>query len=112
MYLCFDTETTGLLKNWKAPVSDLNKWPRLVQLAWLHYDIAGNQIGGNNLIIKPDGFLIPSNVSKIHGISQDRALSECVSLKTVLNDFQNLISQSTYLVAHKISFDKKVVGAE
>lgn len=33
MYLFFDTETTGLPKNWKAPVSDLNNWPRLVQLA-------------------------------------------------------------------------------
>jgi len=37
MYLFFDTETTGLPKNWKAPVTDLNNWPRLVQLAYLFY---------------------------------------------------------------------------
>jgi hypothetical protein len=37
MYLFFDTETTGLPKNYKAPVTDLNNWPRLVQLAWLFY---------------------------------------------------------------------------
>ena len=112
MYLFFDTETTGLPRNWKAPVSDLNNWPRLVQLAWLQYDIAGNQIGGNNFIIKPEGFIIPADASKIHGISQDRALREGVALKTVLSDYQNLISQSTNLVAHNISFDEKIVGAE
>lgn len=33
MYLFFDTETTGLPKNWKAPVTDLNN------LAELHYKL-------------------------------------------------------------------------
>jgi DNA polymerase III subunit epsilon len=112
MYLFFDTETTGLPRNWKAPVSDLSNWPRLVQLAWLHYDKDGNKIGGNNFIIKPEGFIIPSDASRIHGISHDRAISEGVGLEGVLNDFQNLISQSNYLVAHNMSFDEKIVGAE
>ena len=35
MYLFFDTETTGLPRNWKAPITDLNNWPRLVQLAYI-----------------------------------------------------------------------------
>lgn len=112
MYLFFDTETTGLPRNWKAPVNDLNNWPRLVQIAWLHYDKDGNKISGNNFIIKPDGFTIPADVSRIHGISNDRALNEGVALQGVLNDFQNLISQSSYLVAHNMSFDEKIVGAE
>ena len=34
----FDTETTGLPINLNAPVSYLNNWPRLVQLAWQVYD--------------------------------------------------------------------------
>lgn len=41
-YLIFDTETTGLQKNWKAPVSDIDNWPRLVQIAWLQCDNSGN----------------------------------------------------------------------
>ena len=44
MYLFFDTETTGLPKNYKAPASDLNNWPRLVQLAYHLYDNDGNKI--------------------------------------------------------------------
>ena len=38
MYLFFDTETTGLPRNWKAPVTDLNNWPRMVQIAWILSD--------------------------------------------------------------------------
>ena len=34
-YLFFDTETTGLPKNWKAPVTDTENWPRIVQIAWI-----------------------------------------------------------------------------
>jgi len=30
MYLTFDSETTGLPKNFKAPISDSENWPRLV----------------------------------------------------------------------------------
>lgn len=71
MYLFFDTETTGLPKNWKAPVTDLNNWPRLVQLA---YDSNGNKISGGDFIIKPEGFSIPTESSRIHGISTERAL--------------------------------------
>jgi len=40
MYLFFDTETTGLPRNYKAPATDLANWPRLVQIAWLLADFA------------------------------------------------------------------------
>lgn len=112
MYLFFDTETTGLPRNWKAPVSDLNNWPRLVQLAWLYYDKDGNKLSGNNFIIKPEGFSIPSDAARIHGISNERAMREGAVLQSVLNEFQTLISQSSHLVAHNMSFDEKIVGAE
>ena len=112
MYLFFDTETTGLPRNWKAPVTDLNNWPRLVQLAYLLYDSNGNKISGGDHIIKPDGFAIPLDASRIHGISNERANEDGESILTVLQVFQSLINQAEYLVAHNISFDEKIVGAE
>jgi len=112
MYLFFDTETTGLPRNWKAPVTDLNNWPRLVQLAFLYYDKAGKKISGGDFIIKPEGFSIPSDASRIHGISTKRALNEGENLTIVLQNFQSLISQAGVLVAHNMSFDEKIVGAE
>ena len=42
MFLIFDTETTGLPKNYNAPLSDSENWPRLVQLAFQMFDDKGN----------------------------------------------------------------------
>lgn len=112
MYLFFDTETTGLPSNWKAPVTDLNNWPRLVQLAYLVYDSKGNKIKEEDFIIKPEGFTIPTDVSRIHGITTESALKYGKSLTEVLNQFNLLISQAEFLVAHNMSFDEKIVGAE
>ena len=112
MNLFFDTETTGLPKNWKAPVTDVNNWPRLVQLAYLYYDGNGRKILGGDYIIKPEGFTIPSDASKIHGISTERAIRDGKSLITVLLDFQSLIDEAEVLVAHNMNFDEKIVGAE
>ncbi len=112
MYLFFDTETTGLPRNWKAPVTDLNNWPRLVQLAFLYYDNSGNKITEGDFIIKPEGFTIPADASRIHGISNEKAINEGKQLSVVLQYFQSLISQAAVLVAHNMSFDEKIVGAE
>jgi len=112
MYLFFDTETTGLPRSWKAPVTDLNNWPRLVQLAYLFYDENGNKISGGDFIVKPEGFTIPAGVSKIHGITHEKAVNEGVLLLEVLQNFQSLINETDVLVAHNMSFDEKIVGAE
>lgn len=112
MYLFFDTETTGLPRSWKAPVTDLNNWPRLVQLAYLYYDENGNKISGGDFIIKPEGFIIPADVSRIHGITHEKAVNEGALLQDVLQNFHSLIEESEVLVAHNMSFDEKIVGAE
>ena len=73
MYLFFDTETTGIPKNYKAPVSDIKNWPRLVQIAWLVTDKSGNEVKSAEYIIKPNGFSIPDDAAKIHGITNELA---------------------------------------
>jgi len=112
MYLFFDTETTGLPKNYQAPLDDFSNWPRIVQISWSLYDSEGNHWESQNYIIKPDGFVIPEEASKIHRISQDRALKEGVDLAIALNHFVNAVSGADYLVAHNIDFDEKIVGSE
>lgn len=112
MYLFFDTETTGLPRDWKAPVTDANNWPRLVQLAYLYYDNSGNIIAGGNSIVKPEGFTIPDDAARIHGITTDRAKAEGKDLQGILLNFQALVHQANYLVAHNIRFDEKIIGAE
>lgn len=110
--LYFDTETTGVPLNYKAPSSDTNNWPRLVQLAWILTDEEGTRIHTGNLVIKPDGFVIPADATKVHGITTQRAKEEGVPLAEVIERFKSDLDMATYIVGHNIEFDKKIVGAE
>ncbi len=112
MFLFFDTETTGIPKNYKAPASDLENWPRLVQLGYLLYDKNKKLIASGDYIIKPNGFIIPSEASKIHGITTQTALKEGKELATVLFEILNHIETADYLIAHNMAFDEKILGAE
>ncbi len=112
MYLFFDTETTGLPKNYQAPLDDFSNWPRLVQLAWSLYDFSGQHWESVNYIIKPDGFVIPEEATKIHRISQEQALAEGVPIKKAMEHFYQEVSRVEYLVAHNIDFDEKILGSE
>ena len=112
MYLIFDTETTGLPKNWNAPLEDLDNWPRLVQLAWQVHDKYGKLISAQNYIVKPEGFTIPYNAEKVHGISTKRALSEGHDLAEVLDIFTEDLNKAEVTIGHNIEFDNNIVGAE
>lgn len=112
MYLFFDTETTGLPLSWKAPVEELGNWPRMVQAAWIACDDEGNEISSRNYIIKPEGYIIPDMVARIHGITTKRANSEGFPLRRVLREFGKLVGAADFLVGHNIAFDEKIVGAE
>ena len=112
MYLFFDTETTGLPKNWKAPYTDTDNWPRLVQIAWMLYNDNGEPIEQKDFIIKPENFTIPVEASKVHRITTAHALAEGVDLTKILKEFAELIEEADYIVAHNISFDEKIIGAE
>ena len=94
MFLTFDTETTGLPKNFKAPVSDTDNWPRLVQLAWQVNDGSGKLLTNKNYIIIPEGYTIPFNAEKVHGISTDIAKESGIKLKEVLKIFEKDLKSS------------------
>jgi DNA polymerase III epsilon subunit-like protein len=112
MYLFFDTETTGLPRNYQAPLDDFLNWPRLVQIAWSLYDADGHHWESQNYIIKPDGFVIPEEAAKIHRITQERAQKEGQPLRGALEHFLRDVKSARYLVAHNIDFDEKIVGSE
>jgi len=112
MYLIFDTETTGLPQDYSAPITDFDNWPRLVQLAWQLHDHTGKLVSSGNYIVQPDGFTIPFNAAKVHGITTERALEEGDDLSEILQRFEEDIQKAEFLVGHNISFDEKIMGAE
>ncbi len=112
MYLFFDTETTGLPKSWKAPVTDLGNWPHIVQIAWAIFDDAGKQLAFRDYILKPEDFVIPESATAIHGISTERALKEGRPAAEVLKEFSGAVLKAAHLVAHNLDFDEKMVRVE
>ena len=112
MYLFFDTETTGIPRNYKAPASDLKNWPRLVQMAWLLTDEEAHEVSCAEHIVKPEGFAIPKDAVQIHGITTELALRKGVDLQSVLTAVVADIKNASLLIAHNIQFDEKIFGAE
>jgi len=112
MYLIFDTETTGIPHNKTAPITDLDNWPRLVQIAWQLHDTKGKLVSQHNYLVKPEGFDIPYKAEQIHGISTKRALEEGHDLATVLGTFIQNMTKTSLLVGHNIEFDINIIGAE
>ncbi|MEY2773816.1 MAG: hypothetical protein RLZZ275_163, partial [Bacteroidota bacterium] len=87
MILIFDTETTGLPRSWNAPLTDSDNWPRIVSIAWQLHTPDGRLLSRGNRIVRPDGFTIPFNAIKVHGITNERAAAEGHPLAEVLADF-------------------------
>ncbi|HEX8061114.1 MAG TPA: PHP domain-containing protein, partial [Cyclobacteriaceae bacterium] len=112
MYLIFDTETTGVPHNKSAPITDLDNWPRLVQLAWQLHDAKGKLLSHHNYIIKPNGFDIPFKAEQVHGISTRRAMEEGVDLRDAFAHFIKDLQSTKQLVGHNIEFDISIIGAE
>ena len=112
MYLIFDTETTGLPKKWNAPVTDIDNWPRCVQLAWQVHDNLGNCIDNKDFLIKPDGYNIPYDSEKIHGISTELAEKDGYNLLDVLKQFNEAVKESKFVIGHNVKFDLNIMGCE
>lgn len=112
MYIIFDTETTGLPKRWDAPITDTNNWPRAIQIAWQVHDQWGELIEAEDYLIKPDGFDIPYDSERIHGISTALAQAEGEDLAVVLERFNRALEQSKFVVGQNVGFDVNVMGAE
>lgn len=112
MYLIFDTETTGLPKNFNVPLTDSDNWPRMVQIAWQLHDDDGNLVENQDYIIKPEGYDIPFNAARIHGITTKMAHEQGRDLKVVLEEFAEVLKRTTVAAGHNIEFDYNIVGAE
>ena len=112
MYLIFDTETTGLPKRWDAPITDTDNWPRCVQIAWQLHDAMGNCIAHQDYLVQPEGFNIPYDAEKIHGISTELAQEQGTPLGEVLEKFNAALSKTKFLVGQNVKFDINIMGAE
>lgn len=112
MFLIYDTETTGLPKDYNAPLNDFDNWPRMVQLAWQVHNEKGELVDVKNYIVKPEGFEIPYGAEKVHGISTERANKQGEELSFVLNEFNKALEIVNTVSGHNVEFDNSIIGSE
>ena len=112
MYLIFDTETTGLPRSWFAPITDTDNWPRCIQIAWQLHDEMGNLVEHQDYLVKPEGFNIPYDAERIHGISTELAMEQGILLQEVLEKFNIALSKAKYIVGQNVGFDVNIMGCE
>ncbi|MBB78016.1 MAG: DNA polymerase III subunit alpha [Crocinitomicaceae bacterium] len=112
MYIIFDTETTGLPRNWNAPISDVSNWPRVVQIAWQLHNDMGELVEAKDYLIKPNGYNIPYDSEKIHGISTLLAENKGFDLIEVLQEFNISLKKAQFIVGQNVKFDINVLSCE
>lgn len=112
MYLFFDTETTGLPADFNAPISDSDNWPRCIQLSWSVYSKKGKLKQQGDFLISPDGFVVPNDVARIHGITTDKIKEKGEALDVVLNNFLEDLNGVKFIVGYHVAFNLKIVASE
>ncbi len=110
MILVFDTETTGL-PDFKAP-ADAPHQPRVVQLAAILFTPDEEPIVTLNVLIRPDGWTIPEDAARVHGITTEAALANGIPIARALELFAVFTAPDTTLVGHNITFDAKLLRGE
>lgn len=110
MKLFIDTETTGLTR-FDLPESD-SRQPRLVQVGALLCEDWGQIRECYSAIVQPEGYEIPEEVSKIHGITTEIAKERGRPLFIILSAIERLFLDADLIVAHNVRFDMPVVMAE
>jgi DNA polymerase-3 subunit epsilon len=105
--LAFDTETTGL-PLWSKSSSDPGQ-PHIVQFAAIMWnDEADEELRFVDVLVKPDGWTIPPEMTAIHGITNEVATEKGHPEGNVIACFVKLASEADRLVAYNVSFDLRI----
>ncbi len=110
--LFIDTETTGLPLNNNLPYTNLKNWPYLVQVALIIEDDNYGILAKRNIILKPNGYTIPESATKIHGISNERAVKNGEDRDKVISFLDLALYKSDIIIGHNVSFDLNVIKSE
>jgi DNA polymerase III subunit epsilon len=106
--LFFDTETTGL-PLFSEPSEDPRQ-PHIVQLGAILVDLdTRRELASIDLTIAPDGWDIPEEVSKIHGITMAHALAVGMHESLALQVFFELWRSCDVRIAHNEQFDARII---
>lgn len=105
--IAIDTETTGL-PLWKEP-SEHPDQPHVVWLAMVALDDDLNVTGETSLLVRPDGWIIPPEMTAIHGVTMEQAMDEGIPAAQMFEAFAEAVARAQAIVAHNASFDARMM---
>lgn len=115
--LIIDTETSGLPKDRRASPEDFEKWPRIVQVGAILYKCPYENKPGRILkryssLVSPNGWSIDPGASKVHGITEEMAKKNGISISEILDDLTELSTEANAICCHNVAFDVPIILAE
>lgn len=109
MILSVDTETSGLPKKYLSV--DHPEQPYLVELGAILADEENDkEIASISLLVKPDGWVIPDEAARVHGITTERATAAGVPALVALSALTHLWAQADALIAYNLPFDLRILN--
>lgn len=106
-----DTETTGI-PDFSKP-ADAEGQPRVASMAGVLVKRSTRDIiSFYNFPIRPEGWTMPPEVAKIHGMTQEWLETYGISIQDVLRLYRYMIAQGAVIVAHNAQFDLKMLRGE
>lgn len=110
--LVFDTETSGLPER-SASIYDHSKWPYIIQLSYVLYDMSNNSIIAKDRYINIDNSILitPESIEK-HHLTHEILNIKGINIIPALKEFNGYLKLADLVVGHNISFDKRMIFVE
>lgn len=120
--LIYDTETTGLPKNYKPAEEDLTNYPNVVQFAAKVIEVDLDDIEHNKVIYNFDSLVYPfrkeqplvisDGAKAIHNITENDCIQSGTAIEHLAYQFQGLLNSVDVVVCHNLGFDRNVMVSE
>lgn len=106
MYVTVDVET----HDWKdcSRRTQENYIGRIVEIAWVLYDVRGNVVEEKCHLVRPEGYVIAEKATQIHGITTEVALKQGCPANAVFANFIAVLKKvpkEGFAIAHNMAHE-------
>jgi len=110
--LVVDIETTGLLSRYDRNTSKLDKYPHILEIAWIVFTRDTWQVVGGDHAYLQNTQTVPKRITNYTGITSALLQKEGQDKKAVLQRFFADVAKVDVWVAHNAVFERIVLWAE
>ena len=111
-FLFLDTETSGVPSGFDFSPEKIGKWPYILQISWIIYDLNGLEVKRENHYINAGDIRIAKKSQLIHGINKLFLKAEGKERREVIQSLlDDLEKYNPVIVGHFLQFDLRMLEA-